>query len=70
MDTVMGTITLAIGLFVVAAPERAAQFWGSERLRKLTPQGRVWYLRWYRAFGVILGLAGILFALYSMGTKG
>jgi len=56
MDTVMGTVTLAIGLFVVAAPERAAQFWGSDRLRKLTPQGRVWYLRWYRAFGVVLGL--------------
>ena len=66
----MATITLALGLFVAAAPERAAQFWGSERLGKLTPRGRVWYLRTYRVFGVVLGLAGILFALDSMGTKG
>jgi hypothetical protein len=54
---------MALGVFVVASPERAASIWGWRQLDKLAPEQRSVYLRLYRAFGIILCLAGLLVAL-------
>ncbi len=62
MNIVVSTAALALGLFVATAPARAAKIWSSERLKKLTPGGQVWFLRCYRVLGVMLSVAGLLFA--------
>jgi hypothetical protein len=66
MNIVVSTAALALGLFIATAPAHAAQLWGSQRLHKLTPARKVWFLRAYRALGVMLSLAGVLFALDSL----
>jgi hypothetical protein len=60
-------LTIAIGVFVAASPGRAANILASGRLEGLPPQGRAIYLRFYRAFGVILCLGGALLCFESMG---
>jgi hypothetical protein len=62
MNIVVSTLAFALGLFVASSPARAAQIWSSERLGKMTPQARVWYLRGYRMLGVLMSVAGLLFA--------
>lgn len=62
MNIVVSTAALALGLFVATAPAHAAKIWSSERLRKLTPGGKIWFLRCYRFLGVMLSVAGLLFA--------
>jgi hypothetical protein len=54
---------MAFGIFAVASPARAASIWGWRQLDKLAPEQRSLYLRLYRAFGIILCLAGLLVAL-------
>ncbi len=66
MDILVSTAALALGIFIASAPARAAHLWGSERLRRLTPHGRAWFLRGYRLLGVMLSLAGVLFALDNL----
>jgi len=53
----------------MVAPHRAALIWGSERLNKLAPPRRSLFLQWYRAFGVVLCLAAILFALDTVAFR-
>jgi hypothetical protein len=65
MNLVVSAVGIALGIFAVVTPQRAAEIWGSERLAKLAPTRRVLFLLWYRVFGVILCLAAILFALDS-----
>jgi len=62
-DLVVSALALVLGLFIAASPSQAAKLWSGDRLGKLTPQGRVWFLRCYRLLGVMIGLAGMLFAL-------
>lgn len=62
MNIIVSTFALALGLFVSTSPGRAAQLWSSERLKKLTPGGKTWFLRCYRILGVMLSVAGLLFA--------
>ncbi len=57
---------LAFGILVAARPAQATRVWGWRRLEQLRPKHRSLYLRLYRAFGIFLGLAGILFALDSL----
>ena len=66
MNGLVSTAALAMGLFIATSPAQAARLWGSERLDKLAPEGKVWFLRAYRALGVMLSLAGVLFALDSL----
>jgi hypothetical protein len=56
-------LTLALGTFVAVLPHRAARTWGSQRLARLAPEHRALFILWYRAFGIILCLAGVLFAV-------
>jgi hypothetical protein len=66
MTIVVSTAALALGLFIATSPAQAARLWSSQRLEKLAPGRRVWFLRAYRALGVMLSLAGVLFALDSL----
>lgn len=63
MNLLLSTVALTLGLFVAASPARAAEIWGRNRLDKLAPKQRVWYLHCFRAFGIVLCLAGVLFAV-------
>jgi hypothetical protein len=62
----VSTVAMALGTFVAASPHRAAQIWGSQRLHKLAPEGRVSFVRWYRVFGILLCLGGVLVAVDSI----
>jgi len=63
MNLLVSALGIALGVFIMVSPCRAATIWGSERLKKLPPPRRSAFLQWYRAFGVTLCLASILFAL-------
>jgi hypothetical protein len=67
--TVMATyflvsaVAMALGAFVAASPLRAVKIWGSRRLTNLAPERRTTFVCWYRAFGILLFLAGVLVAV-------
>ena len=60
MNLVLSVVAMAFGAFVVAWPARAAKIWAAGRLERLEPARRVLFLRWYRVFGIILFLGGLL----------
>jgi hypothetical protein len=63
LDLLVSTVAVALGAFVVIAPQRAAEIWGSTKLQKLAPEQRPSFIRWYRTFGLLLLLVGTLFAV-------
>jgi hypothetical protein len=63
LNLLVSTVAMALGAFAAVAPERAAEIWGSTKLHKLAPEQRPSFVRWYRAFGLLLLLAGTLFAV-------
>jgi len=66
MNLFISTTALALGIVVAAAPMRATKVWGWKQFDQLGPRHRTLYLRCYRAFGVLLGFAGILLVLDSL----
>jgi hypothetical protein len=62
-----GAVAMALGAFVVASPHRAAKIWGSQRLANLAPERRASFVRWYRVFGILLCLSGVLISVDSIG---
>jgi hypothetical protein len=66
MNLFVSTISLAIGGFVAVSPSRAAKIWGWKNFDELAPNRRTWYLRCYRTFGILIGMAGILYAVDSI----
>jgi hypothetical protein len=66
MNLFVSTMAVALGIFAAAFPLRATKVWGWKELDQLEPRRRTRYLRCYRAFGILLGLAGICFALDSL----
>jgi hypothetical protein len=66
MNLLISTMAVALGIFAAASPTRATKVWGWKQFDQLGPRHRTLYLRCYRAFGVLLGFAGILFALDSL----
>jgi hypothetical protein len=62
MNLLISTIALALGIFAAVSPAQATKLWGKQ-IDQLDPRIRILYLRWYRAFGISLGLSGILLAL-------
>jgi hypothetical protein len=62
LNLAVGAVTLAIGVFVTASPAQAAKIWGWKNLNQLDPDGRALYFRCYRVLGILLALAGALFA--------
>jgi hypothetical protein len=65
-NLLVSTVTIALGTLVAASPHRAARIWGSQRLANLAPERRASFVRWYRAFGILLCLAGMLLAADSI----
>ena len=67
MDLALSVISIILGAFITASPDRAAKIWGSEKLQRLTPAQEIVFVRWFRALGVLICLGGILFAIDSIG---
>jgi hypothetical protein len=67
LTLLVSAVAMALGTFVVASPHRAAKIWGSQRLANLSPERRAWFVRWYRIFGTLLCLSGMLLAVDGMG---
>jgi hypothetical protein len=63
MNLLISTIALALGIFAAVSPAQATKLWGWKQISQLDPRDRILYLRWYRAFGISLGLSGALLAL-------
>jgi hypothetical protein len=59
----VSSVAMALRTFVAASPVRSAKTWGSKRLANLAPKRRATFVRWYRAFGILLFLTGLLFAV-------
>jgi hypothetical protein len=62
----VSTVAMAFGIFATASPHRAAQIWGSQRLANLAVERRASFIWWYRAFGILLWLGGVLIAVDSI----
>jgi hypothetical protein len=65
-NLIVSTVAMALGAFVAASPRRAAEIWGSHRLHNLAPERQSSFVRWYRVFGILLFLGGVLFAVDSV----
>lgn len=66
LNLLVAAVAVALGAFSAISPGRAAEIWGAQRLERLAPERRPMFVRWYRAFGVLLWLAGVLFAVESL----
>lgn len=64
-NLVVSGLAMTFGAFAALSPRQAAEIWASERLRNMTPERQVSFVRWYRVFGIVLFLAGVSFALHS-----
>lgn len=60
-NVVVSAVAMAFGGFAAASPHRAAEIWGWQRLQNLAPERRAAFISWYRVFGILLFLAGLLF---------
>jgi hypothetical protein len=65
-NLLVSAVTVSLGAFIAASPHRAAKIWGSQRLANLAPERRASFVRWYRVFGILLCLGGVLFAIDSI----
>jgi hypothetical protein len=63
MEPIVCGIAMVLGVLVAVSPAGAANIWGSEKLARLAPEKRPSLLLWYRAFGILLFLAGALMAI-------
>ncbi len=66
MNLLVSTVAMALGAFAAASPRRAAEIWGSQRLHNLAQDRQASFVCWYRIFGILLFLAGVLFAVDSI----
>jgi hypothetical protein len=62
----VSAVSLVLGSFIAVYPDRAAKIWGAQRLNNLTPDSKALFVRWYRAFGILLCLVGVLLAADSI----
>lgn len=62
-NLLVSVVAMGLGTFVAVSPHQAANIWGSQRLAKLAPKRRASFVRLYRAFGILLFLAGALLAI-------
>jgi hypothetical protein len=63
MNLLVSTLAMVFGAFAAASPYRAAAIFSSQRLGSLAPERRALFVRWYRAFGILLCLAGFFHAI-------
>jgi len=64
-NVLVSMVAVALGSVLVASPHRAARIWGAQRLANLSAERRASFVCWYRIFGIVLFLAGILLAVDS-----
>jgi hypothetical protein len=62
-NLVVSAVALALGGFIAASPHRAARIWASQRVAKVAFERRASFIRWWRILGILLSLAGLLFAI-------
>ncbi|HTB13097.1 MAG TPA: hypothetical protein VK752_16055 [Bryobacteraceae bacterium] len=67
INVFVSVVAIVLGVFIAAAPARAAGIWASQRFEKLAPQERVSRLRWFRVLGIILAVGGALAVIDSSG---
>jgi hypothetical protein len=67
-NLLVSIVAVVLGTFAAVSPYRAAAIWGSQRLANVTPEHRASFLRWFRVFGIVLGLSGVLLALDSISS--
>jgi hypothetical protein len=67
VNVVVSVVAVAIGSLILAAPDRAAGIWASQRLANATPKQRAVLVGWYRVLGICLFFAGVLLAVDSLG---
>lgn len=65
-DLLVSAITVTLGTYAVVSPRRAAELWGSERLRNMAPERQTSFVRWYRVVGICLVVMGVLLAMDSL----
>ena len=61
-NLVASAVAVALGAFAAVSPRRAAEIWGSERLRNMTSERQALFVRLWRIFGIFLFAGGVLFA--------
>jgi hypothetical protein len=66
MNILISTVGVALEAFIAASPAQAARIWGSEKFDELAPAQKPMFLRWFRALGILVCVASILFAIDSM----
>ena len=66
-NVLVSMVAVALGSVLLASPHRAARIWGAKRFANLTAKRRASFVRWYRIFGIVLFLAGVLLAVDSFG---
>lgn len=67
LDIVVSIVAMTIGSLILAAPDRAAGIWASQRYAKATPEKRAVLVGWYRILGIFVFFAGVLLAVHSFG---
>jgi hypothetical protein len=67
MNFTVSLIAIVLGAYIIASPAGAARIWGSEKLEKMDRAQGVVFLRWFRLFGILLCLGGVLSAIDSAG---
>ncbi len=67
LDVVVSVVAVIIGSLILAAPDRAAGIWASQRYARATPEKRDVLAGWYRILGISVFFAGVLLAVHSFG---
>ena len=62
LDLLVSAIAMALGAFAATLPQRAAEIWGSKLLQNLAPEDRSSFIAWYRIFGILMFVGGVLLA--------
>lgn len=63
LNLLVSGVAMALGVFTAASPQRAAELWGSQRMQNLAPEHKASFIGWYRIFGILLFIGGMLFAV-------
>jgi len=66
MEMIACGLSMALGILVAAFPAQTAKVWASRKLDQCTPTDRLWFVRCWRMFGVLLFLAGMLLAFDNL----
>jgi hypothetical protein len=69
MTLMVSALACALGTFIAVSPARAAEIWGAERLEKIRPGRKRFFLWGYRALGITMVAGGLLSAVTDVATR-